>query len=136
MKPFLAWFAITVVAFGSLGGGYHVYLSEHPRRVLVVLDASYPMQADWRDLPAVLEPIAGQPYTEYSLYTEKSKVHGWKSDVSYERVNPFAPRDLTKLDELRRQPEFEEADRIIFITNAGTSELARLGDWELVRPGS
>ena len=135
MKPFLAWLAITVAWFASLSGGYHLYLSEHPRRVLVVLDASYAMQADWREIPRVLEPITEQPYTEYSLYTEKSKVHGWKSIVSYERLRPFAPRDLTRLEELPRQPEFEEADRIIFVTNAGESELARLGNWELVRPG-
>ncbi len=136
MKPFLIWLVITVASFAALGGGYHLYLSDHPRRILIVLDASYAMQADWRAIPRVLEPISTQPYTEYSLYTEKSKVHGWTSSVAYEQVRPFAPRDLTKLEDFRHQSEFEDADRIIFITNAGASELAGLGDWELVRPGS
>jgi hypothetical protein len=136
MKPFFTWLLVTLATFGSLGGGYHLYLNEHPRRIVVVLDASYPMQADWRAVAAVLKPISTLPYTEFSLYTEKSKVHGWKSNLAYERVNPFAPRNLTKLERMRRESEFEKADRIIFVTNAGTSELAGLGEWELVRPGS
>jgi hypothetical protein len=136
VKPFFAWLLIAAASFGSLAGGYHLYLSEHPRRVLIVLDASYPMQADWRAIPGVLKPISTQPYTEFSLYTEKSKVHGWTSTVAYERVNPFAPRDLSKLEDMQGEREFYEADRIIFVTNAGAGDLAGFGNWELVRPGS
>ena len=72
MKTFLVWLVIAVASFASLGGGYHLYLSEHPRRILVVLDTSYAMQADWRAIPHVLEPISARVYTEFSLYTEKS----------------------------------------------------------------
>ena len=36
--------------------------------------------------------------------------------MAHERLSPFAPRDLSKLEDLQHQSEFEEADRIIFVT--------------------
>jgi hypothetical protein len=72
LNAFLQWLAITVTGFGALGGGTHAYLSAHPARILVVLDASFPMQASWPQSMTALSAIGERPYSEFSLYTEKS----------------------------------------------------------------
>jgi hypothetical protein len=121
LKPFLQWLAITVTGFGALSGGYHTWLTQHPTRVLVVLDTSFPMQSSWPEASAALQQLRQRPYTEFSLYTEKAEVHGWQPGLNLRsNIMPYAPRDWSKLDAIRNSPEAADADEVILITNDKT----------------
>lgn len=134
MKPFLAWLALTFSLFAALGGGYHGYLEASPRRVLVVVDASHPMTPALGRVSRMLAAIAERPYTEFSLFTEKSQVHGWSQRFRPGKISAYAPRELDRLEQLRKQPEFSEADEVLFITNAAQAELGAFDDWRILRP--
>jgi hypothetical protein len=71
MTRFILWLVLALVAFGGSAGGYHVYLTENPRRVAVVVDTSYPMQSVWGRVPLVLDELDEARYTEYSLASDK-----------------------------------------------------------------
>lgn len=132
LKPFVQWLAMTVAGFGALGGGYHLYLAEHPARILVVVDTSYPMEPSWSKLGAALDEIHGRRYSEFSLYTEKGPVHGWQPGLSLRSVSPYAPRDWSKLADIGRAKEFGEASEVILITN-DPSVSGVPGDWSIKR---
>lgn len=116
-KSFLQWLAFTLAGFGSLGGGYHLYLEQNPSRVLVVLDSSFPMQPDQAQTRDVLSEIGSRRYTQFSLYTEKGIVHSWRSGLSADNVTFYAPRDWSRLSSLENNIEFSEANETILITN-------------------
>jgi hypothetical protein len=118
LKSFLQWLAFTVAGFGSLSGGYHLYLQENPSRVVVVLDSSFPMEPDKAQAMAVLNEIGDRRYTEFSLYTEKGRVHGWLPELRAPDSVPFyAPRDWSQLSSLENNPEFSAATETILVTN-------------------
>ena len=117
LKPFLQWLAITVAGFGALGGGTHAYLSANPTRILVVLDTSYPMNSSWPEATATLQALRERPYSEFSLYTEKARVHDWQPGLALGNISPYAPRDWSRLDAVRGSREAAEATEIILITN-------------------
>lgn len=132
LKPFLQWLAMTVAGFGALGGGTHLYLAEHPARILVVVDTSFPMQPSWPALGAALDEIHARRYSEFSLYTEKGPVHGWQPGLSLRAISPYAPRDWSKLADIGRGKEFSEASEVILITNDPAFSGAP-GDWSIKR---
>jgi hypothetical protein len=132
LRSFLQWLAVTLASFGALGGGYHLYLTQHPAHILVVVDSSFPMQRSWPQVTAALNEIRGRPYTEFSLYTEKGVVHGWQSGLTLRTVAPYAPRDWSKLADIRRAKEFGEATEVILITN-DPAFLGAPGDWDIKR---
>ncbi len=134
MRSFALWLAGTLTAFGLLGGGYHLALSEDPHRVVVVLDSSYPMEPAWRRVPQALARLSQRRYTQFALLTEKSRVHGWQPRLRLGRVAPYAPRDFTKLADPDSFPEIAAAAEVYLVTNAPEAETAALGGWRVIRP--
>jgi hypothetical protein len=132
LKSFFQWLAFTLAGFGSLSGGYHFYLKEYPSRVLVVVDTSYPMKPDEAQVRAVLDEIDNRRYTEFSLYTEKAKVHGWLPQLTLGNVTYYAPRDWSQLTGLKANPEFSEASDTILITN-DPADPKQPGGWKVMR---
>ena len=116
MKPFITWLVIVIVVFGGISGGYHVMLSQNPRKVLVAVDSSFQMKAAWPRVPELLDSLDNQRYTAYSLVTEKNPIHGWKSTLELDNVVPYAPADFSKLTGPEKYPEIDEAGSKYFIT--------------------
>jgi len=133
MKPFLIWLSVTAFAYGAAAGGYHVYLEGNPRRVAVVIDASYAMRPVWSQVSRALREIESQRYAEFSLHTEKGQVHGWSSRLNPGKISPYAPRDFSQLADTSRSNEINEAGEVVLITNASPAEIDPLPSWRVVR---
>ena len=134
MKAFAAWLAITLVTFAGLGGGYHVALTASPRKVLVIVDSSYPMKDDWNRVPGILKEIGARPYAEFGLATEKSQVHDWAPRLRPGQLMPYAPRSFDKLESGSVFPAIDDSTEVYLVTNAPDSELEAFGGWIVVRP--
>ena len=129
----MAWLGIALGAYGGLAGGYHLYLEENPRKILVVVDSSFSMKPVWPELRRSLRAFQDQRYTSYALVTDKRTVHGWERGVEIGKVSPYAPRDFSKLEDNARAADFEDADEVIFFTNAPHSEIEEFSGWRIVR---
>jgi len=134
MKAFGTWLAVTLVGFAGLSGGYHHSLSADPHRVLVVVDSSFDMKADWHRVPALLGRIENQRYAQFALATEKGPVHGYSAQLRSDRLTPYAPRNFSKIESLKGAPLFSGAEKFILVTNASKSEASGLGGWTILRP--
>jgi hypothetical protein len=134
MKAFFSWLAITLVAFGGLGGGYHMVLASDPHRVLVVVDSSFGMKADWGRVLRILDKIDDERYSRFALATEKGPVHGYKERLDAGRLTPYAPRDFSGLGSLENAPELAGAAEYVLVTNAPASETGGLSGWTVIRP--
>jgi len=135
VKRFGLWLASATIVYGAIAGGWHLYLNANPRSLAVVIDASYPMQANWSQLRSQLDRIADRRYTRFALATEKGLQHSWDWNLNLGRVTPYAPRNFERLRSLRDSlTELREADEVWFITNAADAELGPFADWRLVRP--
>jgi hypothetical protein len=133
MKIFVTWLIGTLVAFGILGGSYHLSLTGDPRKVVVVVDSSYPMTNMWPRVPQILKELGDERYTVFSLFTEKNGVHSWKARLDLGQMTPYGPRNFEKL-RTGKFPEIAEATGIYFVTNAPASDLNTFNDWRVVRP--
>lgn len=133
MRPFFLWLGISLAAFGSLGGGYHLYLSHNPHKLLVVVDASFPMQSVWPRVDQKLSELESRRYTTFSLFTEKGKIHGWSERLHPGKISPYAPRDFSKLLGGVDHAEMDEANERVLITNAAGAELDAFDDWTILR---
>lgn len=136
MKRFVLWLVLTVIAFGGSAGAYHVYLTENPRRVAVVVDTSYPMQSVWGRVPQLLQQIATARYTEYALASDKRLIRGWSPTLHLALGQPYGPRDFSRLTDPTAIPELAAADEVVFITNAPAAETDLLPSWRIIRLGS
>ena len=134
MKVIALWLASTLTAFAALAGGYHAYLDGDPRRVLVVIDASYEMKPVWHKLPSLMDSLDNARYSRFALTTEKSQVHGWRRTLNLGSTVPYAPRDFTNLAKGTQFPQVEEAEEIILITNAPARDIEEFSGWTLIRP--
>lgn len=134
MKPFSIWIASTLLVFAILSGAYHFFLTENPRRVLVVVDSSFSMQSVWRRIPQILEGICHQRYTEFALATEKNTVHSWASRCDLGGTTPYAPRDFSRLLTANSYPEVGQATEKYLITNAGASLITKFSSWNIINP--
>lgn len=134
MKTMAVWLLITLGAFAALAGGYHVALEQSPRKVLVVVDSSFPMSARWSRVAGLLDRLDDQPYTRFGLITEKSRVRDWATSLRLGQLQPYAPRDLEKLRSGAAFPEIAAADEVVFITNAPDSALSEFSGWTILRP--
>lgn len=132
MKTFASWLVLFVVAFGGFAGGYHLWLGENPRRVVVVVDASFPMQAVWPRIPQTLAALQHRPYSVYALETDKSTVHAFADRLSLGGTIAYAPRNFDRLKQ--GDGLLDEADEVILVTNASAAELDGLPGWKVVRP--
>ena len=133
MKVFATWLIGTLVAFGILGSSYHLLLTGDPRRVVVVVDSSYPMTDMWPRVPRILKKLDDERYSVFSLMTEKSSVHDWAQRLDLGQMTPYGPRNFEKL-RAGKYPQIEEATRVYFVTNAPASDLKTFDDWQIVRP--
>lgn len=135
MKHFSIWLAIALSSYAVIAAGWHFYLQAHPHDLAVVVDASYPMQADWARVQQQLQQLNEQRYTRFALATEKGLQHSWDSSLNPARITPYAPRDLSRLKGLRDSlPELQEADKVVVITNAPPEMLEEFDNWVIQRP--
>lgn len=146
MKTFSVWLVITLVVFGASSGGYHVYLTKSPRKVLVAVDSSGSMKAVWNQVPQSLKMIAGQQrYVIFSLVTEKSRVPtkenpnpalsvpSWSSELQLGTIIPYLPRDFAKLTGNAQYPEVAEAQQKYLITDAEGAQSQNWKGWTIIR---
>src|SRR5215470_29316 len=94
MKQFLLWCAMFCGLYGVLSSAYHLHLTRHPRKVLVAVDTSFPMQAVWSQVPDTLAAIQAQRYTLFSLITDKARVHPWQSRLELGHPPALCPACL------------------------------------------
>jgi hypothetical protein len=121
MKQFLLWCVVFLGLYGVLSSTYHLYLTIHPRKVLVAVDTSFPMQAVWSQVPDTLTALQEQRYTLFSLVTDKARIHPWQSKLELGYLQPYAPRSLAQMLDQHRYPEIAAADQIYVVTNAANS---------------
>jgi hypothetical protein len=119
MKRFLVWLGTTAFLFFALGLALHLYLTANPRKLAVVVDTSFSMQAQKALVDGELERLARTRYTVFSLLTEKAPIHGWQPLLEAPRALTFyGPRDLSALMDPQRFPELAEADRVVLVTDS------------------
>ena len=134
MKQFLLWCVVFLGLYGVLSSAYHLHLTRHPRRVVVAVDTSFPMQAVWSQVPDRLTALEAQRYTLFSLITDKARIHPWQSRLELGHLQPYAPRALAQMLDPHRYPEIAAADRIYVVTNAANSAaLAKDKRWHMVQ---
>ena len=134
MKQFLLWCVVFFGLYGMLSSAYHQHLTHHPRRVLVAVDTSFPMQAVWSQVPDTLAALQAQRYTLFSLVTDKARIHPWQSRLELGHLQPYAPRALAQMLDPHRYPEMATADWIYVVTNATNSTaLAADKRWHIVQ---
>jgi hypothetical protein len=134
MKQWLIWCAVFLGLYGALSGAYHLYLTHHPRRVLVAVDTSFPMQAVWSQVPATLAALQTRRYTLFSLITDKAKIHTWQLQLDLGHLQPYAPRALAQMLDRHRYPEIGAADQVYVVTNAANgTALAEDQRWHIVQ---
>lgn len=133
MRALAIWLAIAAAGHGALAAGYHLYLTSSPRRLAVVLDSSFPMRPVWSQVEGALDRLGERRYTVFSLFTEKSRVHGWSPRFRPGRVTPYAPRDFAGLAALAATGELAEADEVVMITNATDAETGAPSGWRVER---
>jgi hypothetical protein len=133
MKPLLLWCAVFFGIYAGVSAAYHVLLNLHPRRVVVAVDASFPMQAVWSQVPDALAALQARRYTLFSLTTDKASIHTWQPHLQLGSIQPYAPRALAHLLDRNRYPDIALADQVYVITNA-TDHAALPADipWRLV----
>ncbi|MGE3535800.1 MAG: hypothetical protein AB7N91_00020 [Candidatus Tectimicrobiota bacterium] len=133
MKPLLRWCAVFFGLYAALGTACHLYLTQHPRTVLVALDTSFPMHPVWPQVPATLAALQAYRYALFSLVTDKTSLHTWQPQLTLGSVQPYAPRALEALLDPRRYPALLSADRVYVVTNAASSPLLTAHPrWQLV----
>ena len=134
MKQFLLWCVVFLGLYGVLSSAYHLHLTRHPRRVLVAVDTSFPMQAVWSQVPDTLTALEAQRYTLFGLITDKARIHPWQSRLELGHLQPYAPRALAQMLDPHRYPEIAAADRIYVVTNASNSAgLVQDKRWHMVQ---
>jgi len=134
MQQLLVWCAVFFGFYAGLSGAYHVYLTSHPRRVLVAVDASFPMHTVWSQVPETLAALQARRYTLFSLITDKARVHTWQPQLELGHVQPYAPRALSQLLDHQKYPEIAAADQVYVVTNAAHSAtLAADTRWHIVQ---
>ncbi len=135
MNALARWLIMAGVAWGALAGGYHAWLTQHPHRLLVLLDTSFAMRDVMPRVPALLRSLQGQPYTVYALETDKAPIHDYAERLQPGRIDAYAPRRLTELAARADVAPFDRADEVVLISNAPADELDALpGHWRILRP--
>lgn len=131
MRVFLIWLILTSGLFGSGSLIAHWYLSSNPTRVLVAVDASYPMTIVWPKVELALNQIKDLRYREYSLITGKSSVHGWQDRLQFNNVVPYGPRIIEKIINNSQNNLINAADQKYLVTNAPKNSFESK-DWQII----
>lgn len=127
MKPLAFWVIGLAVALGIFVVVVNVV--RETGRVLVVVDSSFPMAEVWNRVPAELDEIDDQRYSEFALATEKSLVHSWSQELRLGAVTAFAPCDF---DEITTYTEVADADELILITTSTSCTTEAFSDWTII----
>ena len=134
MKPFIIWTVITLIVFGVCSGGYHFYLGENPRKILVAVDSSFPMKAAWARVTQILETLDDQRYAAFSLVTEKNKIHSWRPELNLGTIVPYAPPDFSKLTGGEKYSEIDEAlQKYLITTDTEASQSKDFKGWTIIQ---
>ena len=133
-RLFTAWLLSTAAVTVLGSGGYHLYRSAVPHKVLIVVDASYPMQEAWPEVAQSIASVAARRRGTYAVATDKGLVHGFRAVPDLGRTIAYGPRDLDGLSQ-RLPQEVRDADEIVLITNANAAEAGRSGIREIVPVG-
>lgn len=133
MKPFLVWLAFAVAILGGVSVGSHLYLSESQHRILIGVDASFPMRDVWDKVPGVIKTIEGGRYSVYSLITDKGLVHDWSAKPRLNTFSPYGPRNINKILSENSYRQIDESSERYLITNANENDITDLSGWELIR---
>ncbi|MGB1108801.1 MAG: hypothetical protein ACPG4N_00500 [Gammaproteobacteria bacterium] len=132
MITFIKWLAIQAIVWTLAVAGGHYWLHEEPRRILIGIDASFPMNRDWQAVRERVDALAARSrYSEFAVVTGKSRVHGWRDKPAMDGVVTYGPRHLDRITDPTRYPEIEQADKRVLITNA---EGADIDGWDVLRP--
>jgi hypothetical protein len=132
MKAFMKWLAVALTVFAGVSGGYHFYLKSYPDRIMVVIDASFPMSRVWDRIPAVLENLEKHKYTKYALATDKGLIHSWMDELNPGRAIPYAPRNLKDLEKRLELQEIRDASEVYLVTNAEKNEISGISGWKII----
>ncbi len=132
MKPFIIWLVLTIILFGAISVSYHVYLESHPQKILVAVDASFPMKTVWSQVPQKLHEIENRRYALYCLITDKNRIHDWSSRLQLGTIAPYAPQDLSKLLDSSKYSEIEEAGEKYLITTSDAAQLNQFNGWTII----
>ena len=127
MKPLAFWVIGLAIALGAFV--VIVNLVRETDRVLVVVDSSFPMTEVWNKVPAELDEIDDQRYSEFALATEKSLVHSWSQELRLGAVTAFAPCDFA---EIATYAEVADADELILITTSTSCTTEAFSDWTII----
>ena len=104
-------------------GVYHLHLTRHPRKVLVAVDTSFPMQAVSSQVPGMcLQPSGAQRYTLFSLITDKDRPSNtWQPRLHLGHLQPYAqPEPWLQMLDQHRYPDIVVADQVYVVTNAAS----------------
>jgi len=127
VKPLAFWVIGLAIALGAFV--VIVNLVRETDRVLVVVDSSFPMTEVWNKVPAELDEIDDQRYSEFALATEKSLVHSWSQELRLGAVTAFAPCDFA---EIATYAEVADADELILITTSTSCTTEAFSDWTII----
>lgn len=127
MRPLLIFIAGLLLVFGALA--VFISASRSTERVFVVVDSSFPMRAAWRQVPAELDAIDDQSYSEFALATEKGLIHSWQERLRFRETSTFAPCDFSRLEDYA---EAGDADVRILITTSASCPTDALADWSVI----
>ncbi len=132
MQVFIKWLAIQSLVWGLTFAGGHYWLGEKPGRIVIGIDASFAMQADWHKVDNIIQTYANKHrYAEFALVTGKSRIHSWQKKPTPGSLVTFGPRRLDRIISSQRYPEIATADKRILITNA--TDIVFSG-WEILAP--
>jgi hypothetical protein len=136
MKRRIAWLALAVGITTGAFGGTAAYLEANPRRVIVVLDSSYPLGGSWDSEMRAARRIgqssyiSGGDYAVFAAYTDKGLIHSWRpKEVALGNIQPYAPRDYERLAVLAAAPDFQAADEIFYVTTVPNQSVP--AGWQL-----
>jgi hypothetical protein len=134
MNAFRRWLALALGLFGLAAWGYHAYLTAWPRKVLVIVDGSYPMSAVWDQVPPLLKSLSAGRYQVHALATDRGLVHGWQASLDLGSIRPYAPRHLAGLPQRLPMAGLGQADATYLITNAPPGKLPTDTGWTVLSP--
>lgn len=127
MRPLLIFLAGLLLVFGALA--LLISASRDTERVFVVVDSSFPMRAVWRQVPAELDAIDDQSYSEFALATEKGLIHSWQDRLRFRDTSAYAPCDFSAID---AYAEAAEAGERILLTTPGSCPTDGLTGWQVI----
>lgn len=135
MRTLTLWLMIAVTGLGGFAGAYHLYLENHPHRVLVVIDSSAAMAPDWLRLPALLDRLDDRPYTLFALATDKDMRHLWSRQLELSILRPNGERNLARLLSEDSHLRLEDTPERLLISNAPAAETAGLSaaGWRIIQ---